>query len=430
MASTAKPAYTTKQHLKERDITMKMHTFKSIFYSIFIAFTCTQAFADTEVESPAKEEEKDIIPLSERIALLTPSTTALQIGEEKLAWRELQPMLAHSIRRFAKTKDAKELEKNTRKQLQNIAKRGVLYLEAKALNIEITEEERKAFEADLEANLQNNTQGMTKEKYIANFPAESKNILKLSFADNLKIIKLDQIKFSGLKITDKELELYIKYLQAVNEGIKTHNDKRKLSIEALRKDATIETAEGFEALAREYSEGKESDWGGEVKYDFTRKELAEVNEIDSFDWKEGETTPVLETETAFRIMRVLSVTPGKDGEPETLRVAQILCGKIAKEDISDKAKLKSYMLSKKKEDAINKYTAELMKKYPVSSILFPDGLWETPKAQQPAPAKQEEKPAEQAPKAAEEKPAEQAPKATEGKTAEQAPKATEEKPAE
>ena len=79
--------------------------------------------------------------------------------------------------------------------------------------------------------------------------------------------------------------------------------------------------------AKEVSEGTESARGGELDYDFDRDELAQALELPSFDWKVGETTPLLESSSSYRIMRVLRELPAeKEGIKPKIRVAQILIG--------------------------------------------------------------------------------------------------------
>ena len=57
-------------------------------------------------------------------------------------------------------------------------------------------------------------------------------------------------------------------------------------MQKLAQDPDLQTNEGFKKLAKEYSEGVEAEWGGDLKYDFTHEELAEVNEIKEFNWKD------------------------------------------------------------------------------------------------------------------------------------------------
>ena len=98
-------------------------------------------------------------------------------------------------------------------------------------------------------------------------------------------------------------------IKPVSTNIEKQNNIRREQVKALRQDPEITTAEGFAKCAKEYSEGVEGDKGGELDYDFTREELADNLDLKSFDWKVGETTPLLESSSSYRIMRVLRELP-------------------------------------------------------------------------------------------------------------------------
>ena len=333
-----------------------------------------QPKSDAKV-APA-EEKDDSFDLFEAIGLLNGNSIVLEVGDKKVAWRDVHPMVSRILKANKKESDRPTTEKRIHEFFQSMASRGLLLNEAEAMNITVTDEERKAFEEDLERNLAGNDRGMTKEKYIASFNKNGSNMANLSFDDVLKLIKLDKIKFGNVAITDLELAAYIRYRNAMNEAIKQKNAETRKAFESLMTMEGINTDDGFMKLARAYSEGRESENGGVLNYDFTRADLAEINDLKSFDWKVGETTPVLETEYDLRIMRILAaIPPEKDGEPEKYRVAQILHGKIALMDNSNKEALKAEMLTKKKKKAIDDFVLALQNKYKVTSRLFPDGLW-------------------------------------------------------
>ncbi len=333
----------------------------------------------------AQEEQFDLL---EAIGLLRGNSVVLEVGDKKLTWRDAHPSLSRILKANQKENDAATAEKRIRDVFQAITSRGLLLCEAEAMNVTVSDEERKAFEADLEKNLEGNDRGMTKEKFIASFNKNGSNMANLSYDDVLRLMKLDKIKFGNITISDKELAFYIRYRKAVNELYKQKNDETKKAFSTLLDMPGINTDEGFQKIAREYSEGMESENGGILNYDFTREDLAEVNDLKSFDWKVGETTPVLETENDLRIMRILSVLPKqKEGDPEKFRVAQILHGKIPLMDVDNKEAITAEMLTKKKKKAIDDFVQELQAKYKVASRLFPDGIWlkeeeqKTPKRQ-------------------------------------------------
>ena len=335
-----------------------------------------EKMAPAQSSAPAQEDDEQF-DLFEAIGLLRGSSVVLEVGDKKVTWRDVHPMLSPILKANQKESDRPRTEKLIRNFFQSMASRGLLLNEAESMNITVSDEERKAFEADLEKNLEGNDRGMTKEKYIASFNTKGSNMANLSFNDVLKLIKLDKIKFGAIEITDQELAAYIRYRAAMNEAIKQKNAETRKAFDSLLAMDGINTDDGFKKIARAYSEGRESENGGVLNYDFTRADLAEINDLKSFDWKVGETMPVFETEHDLRIMRILAaIPPEKEGEPEKYRVAQILHGKIALMDVKDKDALKAEMLTKKKKKAIDDFVQALQAKYKVTSRLFPGGIWQ------------------------------------------------------
>ena len=371
--------------------TMEMKIDRLFLMVAFLGLSCC-VFADEakpaenaaqEKKTEAVQAEADKFDLLEAIGLLRSNSVVLEVGDKKLAWLDVYPFISPVLRNNQKESDRSRTEKIIHDFFQSVAARGLLLSEAESMGITVNDEERKEFEADLEKNLEGNDRGMTKEKFIASFNKKGSNMASLSFDDVLKLIKLDKIKFGDVAISDHELALYIRYLQAMNDAIKQKNDETKKHFASLLNIPDINTDDGFMNVAREYSEGRESDNGGVLDYDFTREDLAEINDLKSFDWKVGETTPVFETENDLRIMRILAaIPPEKKGEPEKYRVAQILHGKIALMDVKNKDAIRAEMLSKKKKKAIDDFVVALQSKFKVSSCLFPNGIWESEEQKQ------------------------------------------------
>lgn len=345
----------------------------------------TQTQAQEKQPEPA-EKKPD---LREMMALMDPTQTVLQIGELALTWRELRPVMVkmeEEQRRSAQGReiDSQLLERMLRLQLQIIAQRGLFLLESRARKLEVTPAEREAYLKQMDQML--TMRKLKREDFLKRFNPGTSTLSLLNLEDTLRIVKLDKQEFPDEKVNLKpeEFQTYRRILEERNKQIQARNDERKEGMQDLRKRPEIDTARGFAILAKQVSEGMESDDGGELPDLFTREELAEANELKEFPWKVGETTPLLETTSCWRIMRVLEVAvPAKDGQPEKLRVAQILMGKFALEDTRDAA-ISFKVIPNKKKYMLEQFAKELSKKYPVITLFFPQGLWEENQAAAPA----------------------------------------------
>jgi len=342
-------------------------------------------------QAKAPKKDDDVPDYATMMAFLKPSTVVLKVGELSLTWKEISPNLRSlaSKQKDGKKMDPKKLAGELRRRVQRMAKVGLFLQEARARKIEVSKEERERYLSDMVAKLKQSGKNITKENYLGKFKKTGESTMaQLTLDDTLRMVKLEEQLFGDVDLTEQEYGAYINYLKAVNESINKENKKRKAQVQTLLDDPLIKTDEGFATLAKEYSEGKESSKGGELDYDFTREELAEVNDLKSFDWQVGDVTPVLETEFSFRIMRVLRVSvPAKDGQPEKYRMAQLLFAKLANEDGSREG-VKAKVLPLKKKKLLDDYAMELTTKYPVTCVLFPEGLWtkEEEKAEGTRPA--------------------------------------------
>ena len=113
-----------------------------------------------------------------------------------------------------------------------------------------------------------------------------------------------------------------------------------------------------------------------MNLNFRREDLAEVNGLDKFDLKPGETSGLYETDTAFRIIRVLkAIPPEKAGEVERLRVAQMLFKKLPVSTNITRDSVKKVISVEKQKKEREQIGRSLQQKFPVKSIFFPKGLW-------------------------------------------------------
>lgn len=333
---------------------------------------------DTEAKgSPTLADEPSKLPLI--IATLTPDTTVLTVGDYKLTWKEISKNINEMMLKNPPNVEdkAQQLEKQLKQYLKTFAQRGLFLLEANQQGITVTDAERLKYEAELEEGLKKSEAKITKEDVLASFAKGQSTLAKLSYEDTLKILKLDKIKFENLTVSDEEIAQYATVVQALNNSFKVRNEeKRKLAEDLLTREE-IRTDEGFAELAKEFSDGKDAPDGGLLDYDFTREELAELNGLKEFNYQPGETTPVFDVGHGFRIMRVLKeVPPKEEGQPVKYRLAQMLFGKIQMQP-TDAETLRAKLAPMKHKKAIADYAMELSRKYPVKTIFFSSGLWQT-----------------------------------------------------
>lgn len=317
-------------------------------------------------------EEPDLAML---MAFMKPTTVVIQVGSMSLQWHELQPL----IRQFIdpnQNKSSEESSKILRTLMQRIALRGLYLHEANARNIQVSEEQRRANEQQLEQGLQGNSRGATTEDVKKALAAGKSTLLSLSEEDAQRVVTLGNQLLAEITITDGEVDQQLLAMKAVRDSMQKQNESiKQFALGLLQKPEAL-TDQGFAYLAKEYSDGVEAKQGGVLNYDFTRSELATVNHIEQFELQVGQTSPLYETPTAFRVMRVLSrVAPEKEGDAEKLRAAQWLFRKMPVADEKSRDDLRAQLLVSKQKNAVAAIGQSLAKKYPVSCVFFPGGLW-------------------------------------------------------
>ncbi|MDQ0288442.1 peptidylprolyl isomerase [Oligosphaera ethanolica] len=302
------------------------------------------------------------------MAFMKPTTVVIQVGSMSLQWHELQPL----IRQFIdpnQNKSSEESSKILRTLMQRIALRGLYLHEANARNIQVSEEQRRANEQQLEQGLQGNSRGATTEDVKKALAAGKSTLLSLSEEDAQRVVTLGNQLLAEITITDGEVDQQLLAMKAVRDSMQKQNESiKQFALGLLQKPEAL-TDQGFAYLAKEYSDGVEAKQGGVLNYDFTRSELATVNHIEQFELQVGQTSPLYETPTAFRVMRVLSrVAPEKEGDAEKLRAAQWLFRKMPVADEKSRDDLRAQLLVSKQKNAVAAIGQSLAKKYPVSCV--------------------------------------------------------------
>ena len=360
---------------------------RKIFLLLLTGVLMLSLTAQEKPQPPQEAEEDQGVDVAALAMFLKPTSTILRVGTMEVTWQELQPwfkQLQAKAQQNPQEASSENMRQALRVHLIQLATRGLFLQEAKAMKLAVTDEDRKNYEGELALLLKARRQ--SKSEYMRSFSPTVSTLSRLTFDDTLLLIKLDKSKFANLDLTEQEKEVARYYLTSINENVQNQNENRREQVEKLRQEPEITTADGFAKLAKKYSEGVEGDNGGELDYDFTRQELADNLDLKTFDWKVGETTPPLETDSCYRIIRVLrDVPPEKKGKPPRLRVAQILFGKLATEPTTDEY-IRMKFLPNKKKALLSDYAFELTKKYPVSCVFFPNGLFDRPQANTNKPA--------------------------------------------
>lgn len=329
--------------------------------------------------TPTAEKQPDLAMM---MAFMKPNTVVMQVGAMALTWQELQPLVKQLTQQNA-GEQASDPVPLLRTLMQRIALRGLYLQEANARDIRLTEEQRKANDELLEQALRDNPKELSKDDVKKSFATNQSSLLVLTEEDAQRVVTLGNQLMANLSVSEEEITMQLRAGKAIREAMAKQNDVIRAYVRELLKEADSQTDEGFARIAREHSEGVEARNGGVLNYAFLPGELAETNHLERFDLKPGQTSGLLETPTAFRVMRVLAtIPPNKDGEPERLRVAQWLFRKMPVDPENSRDEARAQILLAKQKKAVTNIGKALQEKYPVSCIFFPNGLWTEEGAQE------------------------------------------------
>lgn len=328
--------------------------------------------APASAQLPPPETAPDIGML---MAYMKPDTVILQVGAMTLTWQELKPLTLP----FTQSKPGEATPDPApalRELLQRLALRGLYLHEVNAQNIQVSAEQRKANDELLEQGLRANPQGVSADDVKKAFAKDKSTLLVLTEEDAQRVVTFGNQFLDEITVSDEEIKLLMEATKAVRESLAKQNETTRTLILDLLKDPESQTDAGFARLAREHSEGIEAKDGGLMDYAFLPSDLARVNHLECFDLKPGQTSGLLETPTAFRVIRVLAVVqPQKPGEPERLRAAQWLFRKFPEDEESSREEIRARVTLAKQQQAVADIGKALQHKYPVSCIFFPEGLW-------------------------------------------------------
>lgn len=330
------------------------------------------AGTDAPRGASATESPKEPVPSAEpesseeTMARLSPGDTAISVDGVPVTWAQIQRAVdwPRGDKGVSEAHTAK-----ARAFVQKFVQRSLLLTEARRRGLSVSEEEKAAHLARLAESLK--ASGRTVEDYLKQFPEKPSSPLEISLADTLRVVKLGAELTKGVEVTDAEVSQAESQLAGIRKGLLDLNARTRQSLEQIAKLPEVATDEGFATLARKHSEGREAPKGGVVE-PLTRQEIAAADGGQPFSLAAGETSPVIETATSFRIIRVLRVLPAeKEGGDERLEIAQILVRKHPVPGTMNREELRREVKRQKEQELIKAHVAELAKAARISCPLFP-----------------------------------------------------------
>lgn len=227
--------------------------------------------------------------------------------------------------------------------LRGIIQQQALLAMAREAGITVTEEDKLYFAKRWEED----NPGSKFDAYLSRFKAKPESRLDLSQDDMFLLLKFMDENLKNIKVPENELNDELSRVKLMRNALEDELAKSRKEFEQIPSMDGFQTDEGFKRLARELSDGIESDMGGVIDEPMTRQEIAECNDGQPFLCNVGESSGLIETETSLRYIRVLKEIPGvRAGEPEKLEIAQILYAKREIEGLPSEEKIKKDLQNK------------------------------------------------------------------------------------
>lgn len=341
--------------------------------------------AEAEVKTEPAQGEVKITPNG--TALLKSEDIAFSIDDLKITWQQLYDFLCQNGFRLSRLKlggefaqadpltaeqagilllpsDESEILSMTTRIIRNL----VLLSEAEKEGITVTEEDIKEYTAKLAETYPGDI-----KMYLASFPETSDNQLVMTRNKMFTLAKFTDLLLQDITVPDDVIDREIAKQEAEKKLYVDMTNQARLNFQELSLDPRILSDQGFAEMAKEYSEGREASNGGVINQLATREQIADANDGQEFTTMVGQTSPMIETETAFRYIRVLASYPGaKEGDPERLRIAQILYPKINIPPTPERKEIYQQIKYKISESNINYLSEQMLAERQFSCPLFPN----------------------------------------------------------
>ena len=313
--------------------------------------------ATSTVEEAPEKETDDIsralsMPSHEGMVELRGNDVALEFDDVRLTRDELLILLQqlNAIPRQNETITAIMARVNGLTAVQQQSVRRVLYAlvrqqlllrAAREAGTTYTEADRQRF-AELWRS--QNPDGDFSE-YLSRLPLKATTPLTLSRDDQMVLYTWSERQVRDLAVPEELVQQALSQVQQIEHAFGQQVEEDRKEFEELADNADLYTDEGFAKLAAEYSDGAEADNGGVLGELLTRSEIAAANFDQPFTTPVGETSALIETPTSLRYIRVLEEIPGTmPGEPPKLKVAQILYGKRALDNMPTEELIRQNLL--------------------------------------------------------------------------------------
>ncbi|MCQ2403766.1 MAG: peptidyl-prolyl cis-trans isomerase [Lentisphaeria bacterium] len=266
-------------------------------------------------------------------------------------------------------------QKKAKKSLKVLLRSQILLKKAKEDMGEVTDEERKAFGERWELTHKDRSFA----EYLSQFPEKTKHRLQLNRGEMYLLLKYTDKLLENVEVPAGILAEQKQKARQMHSAFAIQEAQRKKDFEQLARRPEINTDEGFAALAKEFSEGVDADKGGVLDELLTRNELSEMNFDQPFTTQLGETSPLIETPTGFRFIRVLEVVaPEQKGGEERLKIAQIFLPKYELDGVPTEDEVEIMVTNYFKEKALSEKLEEFLEQSHFECPLFPELRQEWP----------------------------------------------------
>ena len=310
-----------------------------------------------------------------RMAVLQDKDIALRMYGENLTWGELKKLMARDGVPLQRDQAGNYFDVPVSGYVERLVRLAVTLNLVRRNRIELSDGERAKYLEMIRKELEENKEWSSFEEFVKRYPSETKSIFNPCLADVLRIAKYNSDFIADVTVTDDDVIEYENRMKAGQIAVEQFNKRqRRLLDEALAKNE-VDTDEKFAEFAKKYSEGKEAEEGG-LLGEFPRWLVAGACELEDFEYKAGETSKVIVTKQAFRLMRVLAVKPPKkEGEDEMVKISQILLTRYPEQEIGDREATRRGLLRQKQSEKLEKALMEEVQRSGFVCPLFPMGLF-------------------------------------------------------
>lgn len=322
------------------------------------------------------QEERTVIGGDKNVmARLAPQDIALSMYGSNLTWGDLLKLMKRDGVRLEKDGKGDYMYAPIQEYLQQLVRNAIALQAARQQGIVLSDAEHALYLDGIKKALKDKDENLDVDQFLARYPEKSTSLFDFSIEDLLLIAWQNSKLVESAKVSDTEVEEELNHIKAGNIAVVAFNEQMKEKLEGILAKPESKTDEGFAQLARENSEGREAADGGVLKGEFPRDFIAKACELDEFNLKEGETSGVLESRTAFRAFRVLKVLPPeKEGGDEMLRLAQIILPKFPESEEIPPEQMREQLTGRKRMKILEEFAVGQMVAARFACPLFPQGL--------------------------------------------------------